>query len=65
MIREMKKKNTAIGYDMGAIYYYGFDCNINFPENREDYISYLQQYEILDIKDLRKVIKNYIETRRI
>lgn len=34
--------------------------NLNFPELREKYISYLKQYEILDIKQLRQVIKNFI-----
>jgi len=54
------EENTAIAYDIGAIFYYGIDSNLNFPELREKYISYLKQYEILDIKQLRKVIKNFI-----
>lgn len=55
--------DCAKAYDIASLYFYGFDYKLNFSELREDYISYLNQYEILDIKDLRKVIKNYISER--
>lgn len=57
------EKFTAIAYDIGAIFYYGEDSSLNFPELREEYIQYLSQYEILDVKELRKIIKSFLEER--
>ena len=52
--------SVAVSYDLSAIFYYGSECNLNFPELREKYISYLNQYEISSIKELRQIIKDYI-----
>ena len=54
------EKDSGVGFDIGNVFFYGVDCNLNFPELRENYISYLNQYDIQDIKQLRQVIKNYI-----
>ena len=54
--------NAAIAYDISLLFFYNNapENSINFPELRENYISYLQQYDIQDVKQLRQVIKNYI-----
>lgn len=54
---------AALAYDIGAIFYYGEDSNLNFLELKENYISYLQRYGISNIKELRTLIKNYIRER--
>lgn len=54
--------HAAIAYDVAMLFFH-IDISmefLNFPERRENYISYLQQYDIQNIKDLRQVIKNYI-----
>ena len=54
--------NAAIAYDISLLFFYNNapENSINFPELRENYISYLQQYDIQDVKQLSQVIKNYI-----
>lgn len=52
---------SAVVADIGAIFYYGSDCNLNFPDSRQSYIDHLNKYEINNINDLRKVIKLYFE----
>ncbi len=52
--------HSAFAYDIGEIFFYNDLYDLNFPELRENYISYLEQYDIQDIKQLRQVIKNYI-----
>jgi len=42
---------AAIGFDIGNMFYCGIGCHLNFPELKEKYISYLNQYEILDINE--------------
>jgi hypothetical protein len=63
-VGRFKEENDAgIAYDIYSLYIINYDCNLNFPELRENYISYLEQYDIEDIKQLRQVIKNYILER--
>lgn len=52
--------SAAICFDLGTIYF-NQGRKLNFAELREKYISYLNEYEILDIKQLRKVIKDFIK----
>jgi predicted GIY-YIG superfamily endonuclease len=54
------EEDCATASDMANIYFQT-NKNLNFPELRENYISYLNQYEISDIKELRQIIKNYIK----
>lgn len=54
------EENAGKAYDIGAELYYKDKAKLNFPELRENYISYLNQYEISDIKELRQIIKDYI-----
>jgi hypothetical protein len=55
-----KEESAAICYDI-CIVFGNLKNPLNFPELRENYISYLNQYEISDIKELRQIIKNYIK----
>ena len=52
--------HSAVAYDIGEIFFYQDQYDLNFPELIEDYISYLNQYEISSIKELRQIIKDYI-----
>lgn len=52
----------AMAYDIASLYFYGLEYKLNFPNSRQFYIDQLNKYEINDIKDLRKVIKLYLET---
>lgn len=63
LIGSHREPDAAIAYDLGAIFYYGKDSNLNFPDSRQEYIDYLSGFEIIDIKDLRKLIKEYISSR--
>lgn len=55
------EENTAIAYDIGAIFYYGKNSNLNFSNFRNDYIFHLEKYKVENIYDLRNVIKYFLE----
>ena len=52
--------HCAVAYDIASIFYFGSKYDLNFPEYRELYEYHLSKYEISNIKQLRKVIKDYI-----
>jgi group I intron endonuclease len=55
------ESDNATAYDIGAIYLYGNSCELNFPELRGEYISYLDNCNVSNGKDLIQAVRNYIE----
>lgn len=58
------QKSAAIAFDI-FILYNKLDLEFNFPDSRQTYIDYLNQFEITDIKDLRKIIKQYLSEQEV